>query len=464
MRTTRVALLVEFLMLAAACGGGETVEEPSSTTTRVTTTTTGAVSTTTTTAAVVADSLAVTSLEDVQTAVVRIVAEGSFVAPDVGVQINVAGSGSGFIIDESGLAVTNNHVVTGAALLQVFVNGEAEPRNARILGVSECSDLAVIDLEGDGYPYLEWYDGALNVGLDVYTAGFPTRRPRVHAQPGASSPRRLPMVRAIGRAVDSVLEHDATINPGNSGGPLVTADGQVVRDQLCGSVEHKPILRHQPRRGEADHRCPPDRRRRHVPRYQRTGGGIGRGRCVRGVGFQHRQWFAGRPHRHQAGRRRSKVSSWAPMARWLTTATSFAPTVPTKYSSVEVLRYSTEEYFEGRINESPLELSFSFRQELGDDVAQGTGDEYLEYVQVTDDTGVIFVDVPAAWSDLNGAPREEFGPSIVAATYVEGYFTTWDVPGVEVPATREFRRVGDERGDRPPDRRPRLHAGRPPAI
>ena len=173
MRTTRVALLVGFLMLAAACGGGETVEEPSSTTTRVTTTTTGAVSTTTTTAAVVADSLAVTSLEDVQTAVVRIVAEGSFVAPDVGVQINVAGSGSGFIIDESGLAVTNNHVVTGAALLQVFVNGEAEPRNARILGVSECSDLAVIDLEGDGYPYLEWYDGALNVGLDVYTAGFP---------------------------------------------------------------------------------------------------------------------------------------------------------------------------------------------------------------------------------------------------------------------------------------------------
>ena len=53
---------------------------------------------------------------------------------------------------------------------------------------------------------------------------------------------------------------------------------------------------------------------------------------------------------------------------------------PDEVLSVEVLRYSTEEYFEGRINESPLELSFSFRQELGDDVAQGTGDEYLEYV------------------------------------------------------------------------------------
>ena len=55
------------------------------------------------------------------------------------------GLGSGFVWDREGHIVTNNHVVTGAAFLQVWVGGEDEPRNAQILGVSECSDLAVID-------------------------------------------------------------------------------------------------------------------------------------------------------------------------------------------------------------------------------------------------------------------------------------------------------------------------------
>ena len=97
-------------------------------------------------------SLAITSLQDVKNAVIQIEAQGSFVDPQVGLQLNAAGFGSGFIIDESGIAVTNNHVVTGAALLRVYVGGESEPRNARVLGASECSDLAVIDLEGEGYP------------------------------------------------------------------------------------------------------------------------------------------------------------------------------------------------------------------------------------------------------------------------------------------------------------------------
>lgn len=76
---------------------------------------------------------------------VRIEAVGVFRDPSEGMTAG-AGSGSGFIIDPEGHVVTNNHVVTGAAYLKVYVEGKKEPVNARIVGVSECANLAVIDL------------------------------------------------------------------------------------------------------------------------------------------------------------------------------------------------------------------------------------------------------------------------------------------------------------------------------
>ncbi|RIK19694.1 MAG: hypothetical protein DCC51_08560, partial [Anaerolineae bacterium] len=169
-----------------------------------------------------------TTLEGVRAATIRIQAEGSFLDPEFGQMTNAAGQGSGFIIDPSGIAVTNNHVVTGSAFLKVFVEGEDTPRNAKILGVSECSDLAVIDIEGDGFPALQWHEGDIPVGLDIYVGGFPffgneeftlTRgivsKARVNGETDWAS-------------VDNVIEIDATINPGNSGGPLVDSDGRVV--------------------------------------------------------------------------------------------------------------------------------------------------------------------------------------------------------------------------------------------
>ncbi|KAA3662053.1 MAG: peptidase S1, partial [Chloroflexi bacterium] len=116
------------------------------------------------------------TVEQARAAVIQIQAEGTFAEPD-GVAYNAAGRGSGFIIDESGIAVTNNHVVTGAALVKVWLDGENEPRNARIIATSECSDLAVIDIDGDGFPYLEWFNGNSKVGNEVYVAGFPLGDP-----------------------------------------------------------------------------------------------------------------------------------------------------------------------------------------------------------------------------------------------------------------------------------------------
>lgn len=171
--------------------------------------------------------------EDVKLATIQIVSKGTFVELGDTEAQSSAGSGSGFIIDEGGVAITNNHVVTGAALIEVYVGGEDEPRNARVLGVSECSDLAVIDIEGDGFSYLEWFDGELAAGMDVYTAGFPLGDPEYTITKGVVSKERADG-ESSWASVEEVLEHDATIRPGNSGGPLITDDGQVLGVNYAG--------------------------------------------------------------------------------------------------------------------------------------------------------------------------------------------------------------------------------------
>ncbi len=179
----------------------------------------------------------VTSLKDVKKAVIQIEAEGSFMDPQLGQVTNGAGRGSGFIIDPSGIAVTNNHVVTGAGLLKVWVGGDqSKTYNAKVLGVSECSDLAVIDIEGEGFPYISWYEGPIEVGTDIYVAGFPLGDPEFSLTKGIIS-----KAKANGEtpwaSVESVIEYDATTNPGNSGGPVITQDGQVVAVHYAGNAQ-----------------------------------------------------------------------------------------------------------------------------------------------------------------------------------------------------------------------------------
>jgi len=167
----------------------------------------------------------ISNLSDAQNAVIQIESQGTFVDPQVGLVVNGAGRGSGFIIDPSGIAVTNNHVVTGSALLKVWVGGVEH--NARILGVSECSDLAVIKVEGGPYPYLKWYSDPVKTGLEVYAAGFPLGEPQFSLTKGIISKEKADG-QTSWASLDYVLGHDATINPGNSGGPLITNNGQVV--------------------------------------------------------------------------------------------------------------------------------------------------------------------------------------------------------------------------------------------
>lgn len=178
----------------------------------------------------------INSVDHVKDATIQIEAQGTFRDPEYGLQVNAAGLGSGFVIDPSGIAVTNNHVVAGAALVKVWLAGETNPRNARVLGLSECSDLAVIQIEGEDFPSLNWYSDEVDTGLEVYAAGFPLGEPEFNLTKGIIS-----KVNASGQtywaSIDSVVGHDATINPGNSGGPLVTENGEVVGVNYRGRSE-----------------------------------------------------------------------------------------------------------------------------------------------------------------------------------------------------------------------------------
>lgn len=137
------------------------------------------------------------------------------------------GSGSGFIIEPSGVAITNNHVVTGAATLEVHVPGEERPRNARALGASACSDLAVIDIDGEGFPVLWLSTEEVRPGLGVYAAGPPLGATEFTATRGVVSTAAT-VGETSWASVDGVLGRDATVNPGNSGGPLAAETGRVV--------------------------------------------------------------------------------------------------------------------------------------------------------------------------------------------------------------------------------------------
>jgi len=170
---------------------------------------------------------AVDNIDDVEGAVFQIIGTGTINTVEDGEILNAEWGGTGFFISPDGIAVTNNHVVAGAAVLKAYVKDDPDPRNIVVLGTSECADLAVVKVEGKKYPYLTWYDGQVKTGLDVYAAGFPLVEPEYNLTKGIIS-----KVKANGQtswaSLDFIYGHDAKINGGNSGGPLVTEDGQVV--------------------------------------------------------------------------------------------------------------------------------------------------------------------------------------------------------------------------------------------
>ena len=136
------------------------------------------------------------------------------------------GLGSGVIIEPSGVALTNAHVVGGAREVDVtMLDGTAY--RARVVGVDTKTDLAVLRLEANGkkFPFLALGDSdEVQVGDWVLAVGSP-----FGLQATVTSGIVSAKARQIGAGpYDDYLQTDAAINPGNSGGPLVNMRGEVI--------------------------------------------------------------------------------------------------------------------------------------------------------------------------------------------------------------------------------------------
>ena len=138
-----------------------------------------------------------------------------------------AAVGSGFLISGDGYMITNNHVVVGADEIQVTLN-DRRVFNAEVIGLDEPSDLALLKINAENLPYVEFGDSdKLRVGEWVLAIGSPF---------GLEFSAAAGIVSAKGRSVPgrssynymAFIQSDVAINQGNSGGPLFNLDGDVI--------------------------------------------------------------------------------------------------------------------------------------------------------------------------------------------------------------------------------------------
>ena len=133
--------------------------------------------------------------------------------------------GSGFIIDEKGIVVTNNHVIEGAEDIVVQVNGDKEFK-AKVLGADPLSDIAVLQIETDEKftPVKFGNSDKARIGDWVIAIGNPFGFGGTVTS-GIISARN----RSIGLSrYEDYIQTDASINSGNSGGPLFDMNGDVI--------------------------------------------------------------------------------------------------------------------------------------------------------------------------------------------------------------------------------------------
>jgi serine protease Do len=371
--------------------------------------------------------------DGVQSATLQIEAVGTFADPEYG-DYEGAGRGSGFIISPDGLAITNNHVVVGAGTLDVWRGGDtSKTLNAKVVASSECLDLAVIQLQKGDYPYLDWHEGDITTATDVYAAGFPLGDPTFTMTRGivskASTQGETPWA-----SLDSVIEHDARIRGGNSGGPLIDDAGRLMGVNYAGSDLYDTNL--------AIHRDEVQ-----AVLSELEGGtdvlslGINAHAVTDDEGAGLGVWVSSVAAGSTADTAGVKPGDILTRMQGVTLAQD-----GTLSDYCDVLRtHGQDGVIEGELYR-PSEGVYYRGQFSGKEftavevVGTGGGSSTGEFETVSDDENIIQVEVPTAWSDVDGAPFvDDYGTwaSVVASPSIDSFNSGWDTPGVVIAASQD---------------------------
>jgi len=145
-------------------------------------------------------------------------------------QQRVPSSGSGFLVDDQGHILTNNHVVSNASDITVTLN-DKRTFKATVVGTDPETDVAVIKIEGDHLPYLKLGDSdGVRVGDWAIAIGNPLGMLRGSVTVGVISARGRSDLQIFGGTPNfqDFIQTDASINFGNSGGPLCNIRGEAI--------------------------------------------------------------------------------------------------------------------------------------------------------------------------------------------------------------------------------------------
>ncbi|MFP4468125.1 MAG: Do family serine endopeptidase [Bacteroidales bacterium] len=148
--------------------------------------------------------------------------------PDFGQPQPSQGAGSGVIVSSEGHIITNNHVVANAGKIEITLN-DNRVYDAEVVGNDPTTDLALLKIDVNDLPYLEFGDSdALMVGEWVLAIGNPFNlESTVTAGIVSAKGRNINILREE-MAIEAFIQTDAAVNPGNSGGALVNSRGELI--------------------------------------------------------------------------------------------------------------------------------------------------------------------------------------------------------------------------------------------